>query len=65
MDMVEDNEVYTVVQTATYLKVNEATVRRKIKSGELKASFLGHRIGYRIEGKVINQYLRKRGVKNE
>ncbi|MDQ7839149.1 MAG: helix-turn-helix domain-containing protein [Thermodesulfobacteriota bacterium] len=41
-----DNEIYTIEEAAQILKVSQTTIRRKIRSGELRSNRLGrlHRI---------------------
>ncbi len=64
------DEIYTVVQTAQYLKVCEKTVRRLIASNKLVVSRIGGR-AIRIKKEDIDTYLaehvnkEKRGVINE
>lgn len=50
-----NDEILTVAQTASYLKVSDKTVLKLIKSGKLVASLVG-RI-YRIKLSDINAYL--------
>lgn len=51
-------ELYTVAQTADYLKVCDKTVRRLIKSNKLVASKVGDR-AWRIRKDDIDVYLRE------
>lgn len=44
------------------LKVNEKTVRKWIKEGELKASNLGHRIGFRVKESDLERFLAEKQV---
>lgn len=50
-----NDEILTVAQTATYLKVSDKTVLKRIKNGELVASLVGR--VYRIKLSDINAYL--------
>lgn len=50
------DEIYTVAQTAQYLKVCEKTVRRLIASNKLVASRIGGR-SLRIQKENIDAYL--------
>ena len=50
------DEIFTVKQTAQYLKVNEKTVRRLIKDCKLIASKVGSR-SWRIMKANIDEYL--------
>lgn len=52
-----DDEIYTVTQTAQYLKVCDKTVRRLIKANKLAASKVGDR-SWRIRKTDIDMYLR-------
>lgn len=49
------DELYTVEQTATYLKVSTKTIRRLIKSEKIIASKVGGR--WRIKKSDIEEYL--------
>lgn len=49
------NDIYTVSQTAIYLKVCEKTVRKLIKNNLLIASRVGN--SWRIQKKDIEKYL--------
>lgn len=55
-----DEILYTVEEVATRLAVHPDTVRRWIKSGELRAINLGGRAGYRITEEAYRQFLRER-----
>ena len=60
------DEIFTVAQTAQYLKVSEKTVRRLIASRKLIASRIGGR-SLRIRKEDIDTYLtehtnKKKGV---
>lgn len=57
MDGSEYPEIMTTEQAAKFLQVQELTIRRKIESGELRASKVG-RI-WRIQKKDIIDYLNK------
>lgn len=49
------DELYTVAQAASYLKVCEKTVRRLIQQNTLTASKVGH--VWRIKQEDIDRYL--------
>lgn len=51
-----DEELFTIEQTAIYLKVCDKTVRRLIKNNKLKASRVGR--SWRIKRSEIEVYLR-------
>ena len=50
-----NDEILTVAQAATYLKVSDKTVLKRIKNDELVASLVGR--VYRIKLSDINAYL--------
>lgn len=52
-----DDEIFTIIQTAQYLKVCDKTVRRLIKTNKLTASKVGDR-SWRIRKTDIDMYLR-------
>jgi excisionase family DNA binding protein len=60
---IELPELSTVKQVADFLQVHEMTIRRVIKSGELK----GLRVGknWRIEKQSLNDWLEKQNKQNE
>ncbi len=51
-----DDEIYTIMQAAQYLKVCDKTVRRLIKANKLTASKVGDR-SWRIRKTDIDVYL--------
>ena len=53
-------EYWTVAEVAARLKVDPETVRRWIRSGELKAVPLGHRTGYRITESDLDAFIQSR-----
>jgi excisionase family DNA binding protein len=55
-----DDTLYTVEEVAARLGVHPDTVRRWIKSGELRAINLGGRAGYRITEQAYKQFLQER-----
>jgi excisionase family DNA binding protein len=55
-----DDILYTVEEIATRLSVHPDTVRRWIKSGELRAINLGARAGYRIPKSALDEFLQQR-----
>lgn len=63
MEVLYLNEIFTVMQTAEYLKICDKTVRRLISKHELIASKVGN--SWRIQKKDIDTYLDKtRNQKN-
>ena len=52
-----DDEIYTIMQVAQYLKVCDKTGRRLIKANKLTASKVGDR-SWRIRKTDIDMYLR-------
>jgi excisionase family DNA binding protein len=55
-----DDQLYTVEEVASRLAVHPETVRKWIKNGELRATNLGGRAGYRIARSALEQFLRER-----
>jgi len=55
-----DDQLYTVEEVASRLSVHPETVRKWIKNGELRATNLGGRAGYRIARSALEQFLRER-----
>jgi excisionase family DNA binding protein len=53
-------ELYTVVEVAGQLRVSGDTVRRWLRSGELKGIPLGARAGYRISDADLRDFLERR-----
>jgi excisionase family DNA binding protein len=53
----------TVADIVDELQVHEATVRRWIKTGELDATELGNRAGYRIRQEDFDRFLDERSTK--
>lgn len=53
---------YSVNQVAEKLNVSTETVRRWIRSGQLYATRLGGRSGYKISQDEFNKFLRKRNL---
>lgn len=49
------NNFLTVAEVAEYLKVNQKTIRTKIKSGEITAYKIGD--GWRITQDDLNSYI--------
>jgi excisionase family DNA binding protein len=62
-----DDQIYTVEEVASRLTVHPETVRKWIKNGELRATNLGGRAGYRISRSALEQFLREReeSIKDE
>jgi len=48
---------YSISEVAHLLEVNDETIRRKVKSGEIKAKRMGGRAGYRISGSELERFL--------
>jgi len=57
------DELLTITQTATYLKVSEKTVRRLIQGRQLIASKVGS--NWRIKESDISNYLKKNNNERE
>jgi len=55
-----DDTLYTVEEVAARLAVHPETVRKWIKNGQLRATNLGGRAGYRISKSALDQFLRER-----
>jgi excisionase family DNA binding protein len=55
-----DEQLYTVEEVASRLAVHPETVRKWIKNGQLRATNLGGRAGYRISRAALEQFLRER-----
>ena len=55
-----DEQLYTVEEVASRLAVHPETVRKWIKNGQLRATNLGGRAGYRISRTALEQFLRER-----
>lgn len=53
---------YSVNQVAEKLNVSTETVRRWIRSGQIFATRLGGRSGYKISQDELNNFLRKRNI---
>ena len=58
--MAGDDKLFTVDEAAAWLQVNEATIRRWIKRGELPAANLGKKAGYRIAGSDLMSFFNER-----
>lgn len=56
----EGARFYTVAQVAELLQVNPETVRRWIRSGELRGLGLGDKAGYRIEQSDLRDFIERR-----
>ena len=52
--------LYTVEEIAKLLSVHPETIRKWIKSGEMRAIKLGGPAGYRISQSALDQFLRER-----
>lgn len=50
---------FSVREVASLLNVDEETVRRKVKKGEIPAIKIGGRAGYRIERSKIKELIQK------
>jgi excisionase family DNA binding protein len=55
-----DDTLFTVEEVAARLAVHPETVRKWIKNGQLRATNLGGRAGYRISRSALDQFLRER-----
>jgi len=56
----EDKEWMTVDDVAKLLEVHPQSIRRWIKSGELIASQLGAKAGYRIRNADLEAFMKQR-----
>lgn len=56
----EDERWYTIAEIVDKLQVHEQTVRRWIKSGELRGTLLGRKAGYRVRGSDLETFLENR-----
>jgi len=61
--VVEVNRWYTIAEIVDMLSVHEQTVRRWLKSGELRGTLLGRKAGYRVQGNDLQAFLETRAVK--
>jgi len=55
-----NDRLYTVEEIASFLNVHPETVRKWIKSGEIKAIRLGGPAGYRVTQTALDQFLKER-----
>ena len=53
------DEVLTVAQVAERLKVNPETVRRWLRSGQMRGTLLGDRAGYRVRETEVDAFLER------
>lgn len=51
------DELLTVAQVADRLKVNPETVRRWLRSGQMRGTLLGDRAGWRIPKSEVDEFL--------
>jgi excisionase family DNA binding protein len=58
----DQDRMLTVAEIVDMLKVHEQTVRRWIKTGELRAIILGRRSGYRVPESALRDFLAKRNA---
>jgi excisionase family DNA binding protein len=64
--MVDEREVWlTIRDIAEQLKVNEETVRRWVRGGELAVLDLGPRAGYRVRPEELARFTEERMGKAE
>lgn len=54
------DRLLTVEQVADVLGVNQDTVRRWIRNGEIEVIDLGGRAGYRITQSALDSFIRRR-----
>lgn len=60
--MADENYSYSLEEALEFFPYkNVETLRRKCRKKEIEAEYYGGRIGYRIKGSVINDFLRKCG----
>ncbi len=55
----------TVEQVAKRLQVNEYTVRRWLRDGELEGTPFGGRTGWRVSEEAVASFLERRRVERE
>ena len=53
------DELMTVSQVAERVKVNPETVRRWLRSGQLRGTLLGDRAGWRIPKAEVDAFLQR------
>lgn len=58
--MVDSDRWYTVAEIVTMLQVHEQSVRRWLRSGELRGTLLGRKGGYRVLGSDLKAFLDQR-----
>jgi len=59
--MIDMGRWYTVSEIGELLSVHEQSVRRWLRSGELKGTLLGRKGGYRIAGADLKSFMDERG----
>lgn len=59
-ELFEANEVYTVNEIAERMRVHPNTVREWLTTGELEGVNYGGRAGWRVMGRVLNEFHRGR-----
>jgi excisionase family DNA binding protein len=55
-----DEEYYTPADIAKRLKVSEETVRRWLRSGDLKGLQFGRRGGFRVPASALHEFLERK-----
>lgn len=55
--MIDHDRFYTIQDIVELLQVHEQTVRRWLKSGELRGTMLGRKAGYRIAGGDLRAFI--------
>lgn len=59
------DEWLTVQEVANLLKVNPETVKRWLRAGALRGSYLSDRAGWRIRREEIERFMREREYVDE
>ncbi|HEU0115395.1 MAG TPA: helix-turn-helix domain-containing protein [Thermomicrobiales bacterium] len=60
MEPSDDEQLLTVADIAAHIGAHESTVRGWIKTGELRATKFGARLGWRIRRGDYREFLRQR-----
>jgi len=58
--MIDMGHWYTVAEIGELLQVHEQSVRRWLRSGELKGTLLGRKGGYRVAGADLKSFMDER-----
>jgi len=58
--MIDMGRWYTVAEIGELLQVHEQSVRRWLRSGEMKGTLLGRKGGYRVAGADLKSFMDER-----